>query len=685
MGGKRAYRPDIDGLRAVAVLLVVAYHAGVPGLSGGYVGVDVFFVISGYLITRLMLDEHASTNRIDLLAFWSRRIRRILPALVTMLVAVALAGTWILLPWEQRDLLEGARSAVLSLANFHFHGMSGGYFSSSIELQPLLHTWSLGVEEQFYFVWPILLSLLLAFGRRTAVVVAPLLIVVSLTASIWSVSSSPTNAFYLPWFRVWELLIGALLALTGLVIRRGRTMAGVIGLGLIVAASILYDTSTRFPGAAALLPTIGAALIIASRPDSVINRTLAIRPMRGIGLVSYSWYLVHWPALVLVRIATQTDSLGRDIAVAIGSLPLAVASWWFVERRFRPTHTPRPRDKRVVVAVGLATIAVITAVTGAVMPRSLSAQSVDPGTTLVGPTPNRILETTERASDSTVVEPEIDWRKRPAQLELSRVVPDLPCSNYELPMPFDPRCRLVEGQSVIVLAGDSHAASIAPVFVDLAQREGWGLALASQPRCPFLPDTEILVCETKYDECTAWNRKVLDDIVRHAADIRAVVVTARSGYYFPGKGIATDTVCQADLSVDGRPATRDEAFRLWRDGLNRLATTLETVGVRLIVVHDVPELERWPSDCLARRSVERCSTGRSELASYAGPARQAERAANTNPPRISYIDPLIALCDDELCPPVRGETILYRDDHHLTPAGSLLLRGVVDAAFTPNS
>ena len=682
MGGTRAYRPDIDGLRALAVLLVVAFHAGIPGVSGGYVGVDVFFVISGYLITRLMLDEHHQSNSIDLLAFWSRRIRRIVPALVTMLAVVAIAGAFVLLPWEQRDLLNSARTAVLSIANFHFHGLSGGYFSSDIEMQPLLHTWSLGVEEQFYFVWPIVLSLLMARGRRWAVTITPLVLLGSFIASVWSVSSSPPAAFYLPWFRVWELLIGAMLAIgaSTMVIRRGRTAVASLGVALIVIAAVSYDSATRFPGAAALLPTVGAALVISAGPDSRINQVLAFRPIRGIGLVSYSWYLLHWPALVLVRIATQTESVTRDAFVAAATLPLAVASWWLIERRFR---TPRRRsihEKKLVLAAGVATIIVVVIASTATMPRQLQAQTSDPVTSVAVQT--TMPPTTDDDQIPTTTPVEIDWSQHLDQLELSRIVPDLPCTDHVLPMPFDPTCRLVDGDSSLVLVGDSHAASIAPVFVDAATQHGWGLVLASQPRCPVVPEAQVHVCDAAYDDCTWWVRDVLNDIVNNANQVKAVVVTARSGYYFPGHGLASDTMCSADLQIDGRTATDDEASAIWRGGLDIVAATLADHDIPLVIVHDVPELERWPSDCLTRRSPTACSVERAAAENYGRTARQAEEAVADAHPNVSIIDPFTILCNEQRCSPTHDSTIVYRDDHHLTPAGSRLLRPVVEDALS---
>jgi len=289
--------------------------------------------------------------------------------------------------------------------------------------------------------------------------------------------------------------------------------------------------------------------------------------------------------------------------------------------------------------------------------------------------------TTEDGSKPAVPD-EIDWSQHLDLLEVSRVVPDLPCSNYVLPQPFDPACALVDGDKSLVLLGDSHAASLAPAFIDVAKQFEWGLVLASQPRCPLVPSITVLICGTSYEACAQWVREVLSDIELNEARTAAVIVTARSSYYFPGDSIANDTVCEADIELERNPADTAEATDEWRRGLNDLAIALASHHIPLVIVQAVPELERWPSDCLARRTSRDCSVDRADVDRYAQAARRAEVAVASANPNVQLVDPLSVLCDNDRCRPTHGTTIIYRDDHHLTPEGSRLLTPIILSALS---
>ena len=339
------YRPEIDGLRAVAVLPVILFHAGLPGFSGGFVGVDVFFVISGYLITRLIWLE-LTQRRLSILDFYERRARRILPALfVVLLASLPMAWLW-LPPSDMRDFCNSVVAVATYTSNFLFWSQSG-YWDTASELKPLLHTWSLAVEEQFYLLFPALMLLCHRLGKGWLILLLATLSAFSLGLSIWAARYAPSFGFYLLPTRVWELGIGALLALglPELTQRAGRSTAAaiaaqtlpVIGLAAIVTAVFSFDHRTPFPGGHALLPTLGAALIIAfAQPQTVLGRVLTWRPIVLIGLVSYSAYLWHYVLFSFARHrALEEPSSGLLLGLSVASLFLAWLSWRWIEQPFR--------------------------------------------------------------------------------------------------------------------------------------------------------------------------------------------------------------------------------------------------------------------------------------------------------------------------------------------------------------
>jgi peptidoglycan/LPS O-acetylase OafA/YrhL len=352
------YRADIDGLRAVAILPVVLYHAGVTALGGGFVGVDVFFVISGFLITSLVVEE-IDRGDFSIASFYERRARRILPALFVMLAVTLVIGALVLLPMDFQALTRSAVAATLFWSNVHFW-QTASYFDYGSGLKPLLHTWSLAVEEQFYIGFPALHLLVARFRAPRRALLAAIFLA-SLALSIWGVTRYPEATFYLAPTRVWELLAGALVALGLLPPIRApfvREAAGLVGAAIIAWCVLTYDDATPFPGLAALWPCLGAVLIIHAR-GSAVSRLLALRPFVFIGLLSYSLYLWHWPVIVFARY--QGYFLGtpaQTLAVIAASTLLALLSWRFVEQpvKARRVFATRPAVFR---GAGLAAAAVL--------------------------------------------------------------------------------------------------------------------------------------------------------------------------------------------------------------------------------------------------------------------------------------------------------------------------------------
>lgn len=333
------YRKDIDGLRAVAIVPVVLYHTGLSGLGGGFIGVDVFFVISGYLITSILADE-IRRGEISILGFYERRARRIFPALFVMLLVSIAAFTTILLPFDLRAFSRSVIATVSFTSNILFH-LESGYFAAPSELKPLLHTWSLAVEEQFYILFPILLVLLSRTGRRTRNTALVAIATLSFAINLWGVRPHPSATFYLLPARAWELLLGSLLALDILPapVGRGlREVAAALGLALIGTGMLTLSAADPFPGWNATLPCIGTALIIWAGigGDSLGGRLLGLQPLVFIGRISYSLYLWHWPIIVFVRYATDRALSPAEAGMAVAaSLVAATLSWRFIEQPFR--------------------------------------------------------------------------------------------------------------------------------------------------------------------------------------------------------------------------------------------------------------------------------------------------------------------------------------------------------------
>jgi peptidoglycan/LPS O-acetylase OafA/YrhL len=333
------YRPDIDGLRSIAVGSVLLYHYGLTVIPGGFVGVDIFFVISGYLITNILARD-ISNGGLSITSFYNRRIRRILPAVLFVLLACLAAGWLLLAPGDYEVLGHSAGYSAIGAANLYFY-WNTGYFDQAAELMPLLHLWSLGVEEQFYVVWPLLLAGIMWLARGKAwVTIAAILVVigVSFAATVFMMPVDPKGAFFLPHLRAWELAVGALIAfLPAIRWRIVSELMGVVGLALIAYSLIMLKAGDAFPGINALAPVVGSALLVWPRTKSVTGWVLSLPPLVFTGKISYSLYLWHWPVLVFFRFYANGDlpSLYGALVLGVIAYTLAVFSWWVIERPFR--------------------------------------------------------------------------------------------------------------------------------------------------------------------------------------------------------------------------------------------------------------------------------------------------------------------------------------------------------------
>ena len=652
------HRADIDGLRAVAVVPVLLFHAGFPAFAGGFVGVDVFFVISGYLITSIILDE-TDAGRFSIFAFYERRIRRIFPALFAMLFASSILGALVLLPDDLKNLGQSSAAAALSASNFLFWHESG-YFDVAAELKPLLHTWSLAVEEQFYVVFPIALLLLLRAHKSGALLILATVALLSFVLAEWGPSPM---AFYLAPARAWELLLGALLA-TGAVPPPGRQWVrdslSLLGLGLIAWSVLALSSATPFPGMAALLPTLGAALVIHAGDggQSLAGRVLGVRPLVLAGLISYSLYLWHWPLLVFARTYVGRElSMAETLAVLALSVAVAVASWRWIERPFRGSRPILARPKLFAVAGAAVSVTV----------------AIGLGLHLAEGLPTRLPPDAARlaagASDRAIAPPG--------------------CVNPPLEAVREGRlCRIgAEGppRPTFLLWGDSHAGMLGTAISDVAARNGRAGLFAGLPGCPPLLGVNVLARDGAIlGRCLEANEAVLGLVLRDR-NVGTVVLAAHWSLYATGVRLGrpmSDRVWLDDTwAGPGTSPTHEAAFR---HGLERIVAELAAAGKRVIVVGPVPEVNSsvpWSLALAAWRG--RSADIRPTLAEFEARNRTSlsvlAELAGRGLARIIY--PEVALCDEARCRVESEGRALYSDDNHLSLSGAevvgRLLEGIL--------
>ncbi|MFP5316731.1 MAG: acyltransferase family protein [Acidimicrobiia bacterium] len=635
-----AFRADIDGLRAVAILLVVAYHADVPGMGAGFLGVDVFFVISGFLITRLLVGELQASGTVALARFWARRARRLVPAAAVVTLFCLAAGSLVLSPLEWGGLATDGLATTTYWSNILFALRAGDYFHAGLGASPLLHTWSLAVEEQFYLAWPLVLlgihRLARASGgeaRRIRLVALGLVCACSFTLSLSLTEERSPWAFFLSASRAWELGAGALLAVAlapptvapGR--RRGWWLLQPVGLALVVAGLASIGPGTPFPGTAALLPVLGTvALIAGGEGRTPLNRVLGAPPLQTIGRLSYSWYLWHWPFLVLGTAYLGRSGMATRIALVTSSLAPAALTHRWVENRLR--HSPR------LAGSPARTLAAVGAITAVVVGTSV----------LTGIQARAAL-------------------RRPAlhALALARADrPPLPeaCASTD-PVRLEADCAWGDagGGRTILLVGDSHAAQWIPAL-DAAGREmGVRVVASVQGNCPSLG----VAWESELPSCGERRRHIPTLIGRLAPDL--VVVSHSVGYLgaLAGQG--------------GAGVNTGLAGEVWSAGLERFATGLARTGTPLAVILDTPRHGADPIDCLSRRGAAGCDLARDDVLRVLAPFHAAETDALRRAGHGSAFDPLALLCEGDVCPARRAGLVTYSDAHHLTASYSESLAG----------
>lgn len=648
------FRPEIEGLRAIAVGVVLAFHAGIPGFGGGYAGVDVFFVLSGYLITWLLVAERSSTGRVSLGGFYARRARRLLPAMFLMLSIVSIVAAFLYAPLEQRFVVNTAIASLLYVSNLYLAHVSTDYLHAPVDVNPLLHTWSLGVEEQFYMLWPLMLGLAFMLGtrfgtRRLLIAALAVVAAASLATSVALTAYSQPTAFFVPFTRAWEFAGGA--ACTFLLhVRNGRGRATArafvandsmrsalawIGLAGLVGTTVTFDKTTPFPGYHALLPVLSTmALIVgaqagAQRPPFV-HRLLASAPMQFVGSLSYTLYLWHWPLLVFATVIGIAPTPLPRLAVLGVALVLSWLSHRFLEGPVRA----------IPIGPGLAWLRWMTVF-------------VLLGLLLLVPAGWWRAAT-------------LEWASAPAQQRFTQARDDLAdiyatgchvAFSVRAPGSLD-HCteRFGDSGRVIMLIGDSHAAQWYPAWKSIAKRHGDTLIALTKSACPAIDElVQLEGFNRPYVECADWHAATLETVRETKPNL---VVMSSSAHY------AISTAA-------------------WRNGTASLVDALRSTGAGVLIMGPTPEMSFDVPACLARQAwatrftgVDLCRPGVPSESLLAIAAQL--RAIAGGRANVRYIDSLDLICPDGSCRVEQGGLVMFRDADHLTARYARSLAPMID-------
>ena len=648
----------------MAILLVVLYHAQVPGFSGGFVGVDVFFVVSGYLITSRLMAETDSTGRVRLGHFWARRVRRLVPALALMVAVTLLACVFVLARIDLTEVARQGGAAALYVSNLTFGRQAQDYFATPVTASPFLHTWSLGVEEQFYLVWPVVLALVAAaVGRRRRAVDNPagrrqeLVVVLLVMAAasfglnlLWS-SQGSVWAFYSLPTRVWEFAVAGLLAAVAsprLLLRRGiATAAGVVGLVLLAWATLAFSDRTVYPGLAAVVPVAGTLLLIAGgRPragaGSSVARVLSTGPLQWLGRVSYSWYLWHWPFIVLAVAALDHDSVALRLAASGVALGVAAAAFHFYENPIRFSPRLVPSTGRTFAAGAMLTAAVLAIVAT---------------TAAVGNTHPSGFDTKIAAAQISFVADSLAG----CGLKTSLVDDLTYCVNGP-----------PSAAHTVLLVGDSHAVHWMDAMAQVAHADGARLVTYYQAGCPAIPVNVRQV-------------SALGASVRTCADAHAQLATLIQRVR-PQVLIISQTESYVPNILDAHGNVPDRATQLdlWRRGYESLLAMAQRDGMRVGVILDSPFLAANPNECLSKtHSVTRCEPGRTAALSSDAALRTVDEHLLAEHPRIGVFSPDSVLCNKRVCHVWVDDQPVYIDSNHLTSLFTLSEQGRLQHLVKP--
>ena len=673
--GDRRFRPDVEGLRAVAVLLVVLYHAEFPGITGGFVGVDVFFVISGFVITGLLLRERASTDSTSLLSFYARRCRRILPA-ATLVILSAVTFSYVFLGMVTGANTAGdGRWAAVFLANFHFEEIGTDYFLALRPPSPLQNFWSLSVEEQFYIVYPSLFLLMarmkgrLSLRVRLALALVPV-IALSYMLSIVQTSHSPSAAYFSPFTRAWELGLGALIAvgvpvLTGLPERLCAVLTW-SGFAAIIVAAFTFSSTTPYPGSLVAIPVVGTGLVIAGgvgMPRWGAEALLGLRPALWLGRLSYSLYLWHWPILVIAAQQAGKSQLPvwENAILVLAAIGLSMLTYRLVENPIR--------HSKLVSGQSLVLGGILVGSTLLLLSLALTFQPAGAAIHRIVPAPNASVEHEVVVASASIkrlparVQPPVgsaasDWG---GDAERSSCIATLPETSEAVCHLGDPR-----GTKLMVVYGDSHAAMWLPAFEWIATSAHWRLVVLSKPYCPAVPITianppELGTANSPDVDCDEWHTWATKWINSHRPQL--LVVTQESIYKVP---------------VQGASSPRWAYISDWHKGLESLFASFTDKQTRTVILGNIPALPQPGPQCLAAHAndVQACSAPTASSIEFSNSVEQSS-ARHLG---IGYINTIPWFCS-KVCTALVGHFNVYLDGVHITASWATYLEVVLGQAL----
>jgi peptidoglycan/LPS O-acetylase OafA/YrhL len=635
------YRPDIEGLRGLAVALVVAFHASPRRMSGGFIGVDVFFVISGYLITGLLLREIEETGRLSFAGFYARRARRLLPASALVFLATLLACSLFLSPLQQFKLGDSGTYVALYASNFWFLHQATDYFAPAIANNPFLHTWSLAVEEQFYLVWPaiVLLGMRALRTRKGLLALMIVITAASLGASIWYSTRIAPLAFFSPFTRAWEFALGGISLLLAPMEARVppilRTLASWLGLAAILGAAVILHDQNGWRGWHGLLPVLGTVAILHGRTQQFsAARFLELSFMQWTGRVSYVWYLWHWPVFAIAGAAsgvlTFSERAHMIFFCVAGSLALAAITHVLVEDPIRFSRYLAPRRTLNLIGIGLVTL--LTAGTAILWQHS----AVNAANSLQG---GKVVAALGDPTKEKTSCPGVDF----LGTNLAECIAGDANSKY-----------------TIVLFGDSHARMWFAAFGAVARERGWRLDLIRKPACPTADITVFnSFMNRPYTECDVWREAAMKRILEiHPT---AVVLANRQLQTFtPGLHGPNET---------------------WSEASRRTLQKLDDAGITTILLRDTPTPGVDIPDCLNGDTswwARQHSTGKNPCMLDRASALNegvfhAEQEAASGLSHVHILELTDLFCDGAVCPPIKNGLIAYSDDNHISEAFSLTL------------